>query len=255
MGHARSHGLGPCPPDGELLGTTDGAISDRIRPQAAERFVTRAGVAPGELVVNIGAGSGTLCQALVGRGAEVVAIEVDPFWAARLHLLHCGRSPGQRGQARPGFSGGGPSYGSETAARGSSDRRWSRRSQRRSGERPPRPAGPGRSPRWHLRGRQPTWTGNAPPGGGATTPRPRSLGRLTPRCAQFWPPTGERNAGTRPRAQSGYPPVRAWSGDHPLGEPREKLAIARLPFWLFPHCPVMGSRPNGAISGLTRTSK
>jgi 23S rRNA (adenine-N6)-dimethyltransferase len=64
-----------------------------LRPQAAERFVIEAGVAPGELVVDIGAGSGALCQALLSRGAQVVAIELDPVWAARLRALarHEGR--------------------------------------------------------------------------------------------------------------------------------------------------------------------
>ncbi len=64
-----------------------------LQPQAAERFVIEAGVAPGELVVDIGAGSGALCHALLSRGAEVVAIELDPVWAARLRALarHEGR--------------------------------------------------------------------------------------------------------------------------------------------------------------------
>jgi 23S rRNA (adenine-N6)-dimethyltransferase len=58
-----------------------------LRRDAAERLVYQAGVAPGELVVDIGAGSGALCRALVAHGAEVVAIEVDPVWAAQLRAL------------------------------------------------------------------------------------------------------------------------------------------------------------------------
>ncbi len=64
-----------------------------LRPQAAERLVRQAGVVPGELVIDIGAGSGALCRALVARGAEVMAVEVDPVWAAHLRALadHEGR--------------------------------------------------------------------------------------------------------------------------------------------------------------------
>ncbi|HXW82606.1 MAG TPA: rRNA adenine N(6)-methyltransferase family protein [Acidimicrobiales bacterium] len=58
-----------------------------LRPQAAERFVFQAGVRPGEVVIDIGAGSGALCRALVARGAEVLAVEVDPVWAAQLRAL------------------------------------------------------------------------------------------------------------------------------------------------------------------------
>ena len=55
--------------------------------QAAERFVSEAGVGPGELVVDIGAGSGALSRALIRRGAQVIAVEADPVWAARLYEL------------------------------------------------------------------------------------------------------------------------------------------------------------------------
>lgn len=55
--------------------------------RAAERFVADAGVVPGELVVDIGAGSGNLSAALIRRGARVIAVEADPTWAARLRAL------------------------------------------------------------------------------------------------------------------------------------------------------------------------
>jgi 23S rRNA (adenine-N6)-dimethyltransferase len=58
-----------------------------LRRGAAERLVYEAGVAPGELVVDIGAGSGVLCRALVAHGAQVVAVEMDHVWAAQLRVL------------------------------------------------------------------------------------------------------------------------------------------------------------------------
>ena len=58
-----------------------------LRRQPAERLVSQAGVEPGELVVDIGAGSGVLCRALFDHGAEVVAVEVDPVWAAQLRAF------------------------------------------------------------------------------------------------------------------------------------------------------------------------
>lgn len=41
-------------------------------------------VQPGDLVLDIGAGAGVLSLALASRGAEVLAIESDPHWAAHL---------------------------------------------------------------------------------------------------------------------------------------------------------------------------
>lgn len=58
-----------------------------LLPRAADRFVTEAGVAPGELVVDIGAGSGAITSQLLRRGARVIAVEADPVWAARLSEL------------------------------------------------------------------------------------------------------------------------------------------------------------------------
>jgi 23S rRNA (adenine-N6)-dimethyltransferase len=65
-----------------------------LRPEAAEHFVSRAGVRPGELVVDIGAGSGVLSTALADRGADVVAVELDPVWASRLRSLAHHQFPG-----------------------------------------------------------------------------------------------------------------------------------------------------------------
>lgn len=58
-----------------------------LRPEAADRFVSEAQVAPGELIVDVGAGSGAISQALAARGAEVLAVEVDPVWVARLRRM------------------------------------------------------------------------------------------------------------------------------------------------------------------------
>jgi 23S rRNA (adenine-N6)-dimethyltransferase len=55
-----------------------------LRRELADRIVAEAGVLPGELVIDIGAGTGAFTLALAHRGADVVAIELDPIWADRL---------------------------------------------------------------------------------------------------------------------------------------------------------------------------
>jgi 23S rRNA (adenine-N6)-dimethyltransferase len=55
-----------------------------LRPDVAESFVAGGSFAPGELVVEIGAGQGACTYALARRGVEVIAIERDPHWAATL---------------------------------------------------------------------------------------------------------------------------------------------------------------------------
>lgn len=47
-------------------------------PQLAERLVKRSGIGPGDVVYDLGAGSGVLTAALAGRAARVVAVENDP---------------------------------------------------------------------------------------------------------------------------------------------------------------------------------
>jgi 23S rRNA (adenine-N6)-dimethyltransferase len=66
-----------------------------LLPRAAERFVAEADVRPGELVVDIGAGSGAVSVELVRRGARVVAVEADPVWAGRLRDLGRGKGDGR----------------------------------------------------------------------------------------------------------------------------------------------------------------
>jgi 16S rRNA (adenine1518-N6/adenine1519-N6)-dimethyltransferase len=51
-------------------------------PNTVRRIAELAGVGPGDFVVEIGPGLGSLTLALVETGAEVVAIEVDPGMAA-----------------------------------------------------------------------------------------------------------------------------------------------------------------------------
>jgi 23S rRNA (adenine-N6)-dimethyltransferase len=50
----------------------------------AAGIVRAAGIRPGELVVDLGAGTGMLTSALARAGARVVAVELDPVLAARL---------------------------------------------------------------------------------------------------------------------------------------------------------------------------
>lgn len=55
-------------------------LSDRF----AERLVARAAIGPGDFVVEVGPGLGAFTAALARRGAEVVAVELDPELAPRL---------------------------------------------------------------------------------------------------------------------------------------------------------------------------
>ncbi|MGO9558628.1 MAG: ribosomal RNA small subunit methyltransferase A [Acidimicrobiales bacterium] len=58
-----------------------------LRPRLADQLVRDAGVHAGELVVEIGPGAGALTLALARRGADVLAIELDPAWADRLRAV------------------------------------------------------------------------------------------------------------------------------------------------------------------------
>jgi 16S rRNA A1518/A1519 N6-dimethyltransferase RsmA/KsgA/DIM1 with predicted DNA glycosylase/AP lyase activity len=61
-------------------------------PRLAAAIVEAARIAPGDLVVDVGAGGGVLSAELARRGARVVAIEVDPVWAGRLRSSRTSRS-------------------------------------------------------------------------------------------------------------------------------------------------------------------
>ncbi len=55
-----------------------------LDPATAEQIVDQAGLVPGELVLEIGAGAGAFTRALVRRGVRLIAVEPDPHWAGRL---------------------------------------------------------------------------------------------------------------------------------------------------------------------------
>ena len=56
----------------------------RLDPRWADRLVAAADVRPGDVVVDVGAGTGALTAALVDAGARVVAVELHPARAATL---------------------------------------------------------------------------------------------------------------------------------------------------------------------------
>jgi 23S rRNA (adenine-N6)-dimethyltransferase len=56
----------------------------RLTDQWADRIVRAAGVRPGELVLDVGAGHGALTAALVDAGARVIAVELHP---SRIRVL------------------------------------------------------------------------------------------------------------------------------------------------------------------------
>ena len=65
-------------------------------PAIIERLVAASGVGPGDLVVDIGAGTGALTRPLLASGAEVWAIEPDPVWGPRLGATLRGEGFGDR---------------------------------------------------------------------------------------------------------------------------------------------------------------
>lgn len=62
----------------------------RLAPAWAERLVAEAGVAPGDLVLDIGAGTGALTGPLVAAGARVIAVELHPRRHAALRERFAG---------------------------------------------------------------------------------------------------------------------------------------------------------------------
>ena len=62
----------------------------RLAPAWADRLVADAGVAPGDLVLDVGAGSGAVTAPLVAAGARVIAVELHPGRAAALRRRFAG---------------------------------------------------------------------------------------------------------------------------------------------------------------------
>ncbi len=62
----------------------------RLAEDAAERLVAASGVGRGDLVVDVGAGTGVITDALLRRGARVVAVERHPQRLADLRVRYGG---------------------------------------------------------------------------------------------------------------------------------------------------------------------
>lgn len=65
-----------------------------IDPNTVRRIVRTSGVSPGDVVLEVGPGLGSLTLALLERVATVVAVEVDAQLAAQLPLTVADRAPG-----------------------------------------------------------------------------------------------------------------------------------------------------------------
>jgi 23S rRNA (adenine-N6)-dimethyltransferase len=65
----------------------------QLRPSDARRLVRDSGVGPGDLVVDLGAGTGAITGPLLASGASVIAVELHPGRAAvldqRFHDAGC----------------------------------------------------------------------------------------------------------------------------------------------------------------------
>ncbi len=55
-----------------------------LSPRVARRLVAEADFRPGEVVIEIGAGSGAITVALAHQEVDVEAVEADPVWAEQL---------------------------------------------------------------------------------------------------------------------------------------------------------------------------
>lgn len=71
-----------------------------IDPSTVRKIVRTSGVQPGETVVEIGPGLGSLTLGLLEAGARVVAIEVDPVLAAALPATIAEHAPGRSDDLR-----------------------------------------------------------------------------------------------------------------------------------------------------------
>lgn len=69
-------------------------------PGTVRRIVRTAGVQPGDVVVEVGPGLGSLTLGLLEAGARVVAVEIDPVLAQRLPTTIADREPEVVGRLR-----------------------------------------------------------------------------------------------------------------------------------------------------------
>jgi len=63
-----------------------------LHPEWARRIVADAGIQPGDLVFDLGAGTGAITLPLIEAGADVVAIELHPRRVAALRRSVAGRA-------------------------------------------------------------------------------------------------------------------------------------------------------------------
>ena len=62
-------------------------------PGTVRRIVTLAGIGPGDIVLEVGPGFGSLTIGLLAAAGQVIAVEVDPVLAAELPRTVAARSP------------------------------------------------------------------------------------------------------------------------------------------------------------------
>lgn len=67
-----------------------------VDPNMIRSIVRKAAVAPGEGVLEIGPGIGSLTLGLLAVGARITCVEKDPVLAGKLRTLLAGRAPGHR---------------------------------------------------------------------------------------------------------------------------------------------------------------
>lgn len=73
--------------------TYDSTVSDFQTRIETEALLEGLGVKPGEVVLDLGAGTGRLTEELVRRGATVVAVDISPA-SLQLNRERCARVPG-----------------------------------------------------------------------------------------------------------------------------------------------------------------
>lgn len=69
-----------------------------IDPNTVQRIVRAAGAQPGETVLEVGPGLGSLTLALLEAGCDVIALEIDPVLAGRLPRTIADHAPGAKAQ-------------------------------------------------------------------------------------------------------------------------------------------------------------